>query len=102
FGYERVSDVACIADRAQVALTAGTDELDRARGRVKKTKHRLLTLGPPNPDRLESAVREGLKDCLRLSLEKPPKGSAHNFGLAAYRHWAMLLTTPGARGSWAK
>lgn len=102
FGYEPDDGVACIADRAGVALTAGIEELDRARGRVKKTKYRLLTLGPPNPDKLESAVREGIRDCLRLYLEKPPKGSAHNFGLAAYRHWAKLLSTPTARGSWAK
>ena len=102
FGYDEAGDVVHIADRARVALTATAQELQEARSRVKKMKHRLLTLGPPNGDKLTGAVSEGIKDCLRLYLEKPPKGAAHNFGSAAYRHWADLLTKPKMRGSWAK
>jgi len=102
FGYDEEGDIACIADRARVALTATSQELQEARSRVKNVKHRLLTLGPPNDDKLVDAVNEGIKDCLLLYLEKPPKGAAHNFGFAAYRHWADLLTKPKMRGSWAK
>lgn len=102
FGFEEDVDIVHIADRARVALRAKGDELQRARSRVKKTKHRLLTLGPPNEDKLAAAVSAGIHDCLRLYLEKPPKGAAHNFGFAAYRRWADLLTKPKMRGSWAK
>jgi hypothetical protein len=102
FGFEEDADVVHIADRARVALRARTGELREARGRVKKTKHRLLTLGPPNEDKLAAAVSAGIHDCLSLYLEKPPKGAAHNFGFAAYRRWADLLTKPKMRGSWAK
>lgn len=102
FAADEQSNTVSIADRASVPLAIPLDALKRARGRVKKTRHRLLTLGPPNPARLASAMSAGIHDCLRLYLEKPPKGAAHNFGFAAYRHWAKLLTGPGARGSWAK
>ncbi|HSM56642.1 MAG TPA: BtrH N-terminal domain-containing protein, partial [Candidatus Sulfomarinibacteraceae bacterium] len=102
FGYEESRDAVYIADRARVPLTVPPDQFEAARGRVKKTKYRLMTLGPPNADKLAAAVREGIRDCLRLYTEKPPKGSRHNFGFAAYRRWAALLTQPAMRGSWAR
>lgn len=102
FGYDEERDVVCIADRARVPLEATPEKLQEARSRVKKMKHRLLTLGPPNGDKLATAVSEGIRDCVRLYLEKPPKGAAHNFGFAAYNRWADLLTKPQMRGSWEK
>ena len=91
-----------IADRASVPLQVTPAALAAARGRIKKNRHRLITLEPPLPDKLPAAVSLGLSDCLRLFTEKPPKGAAHNFGLAAYRHWAEMLTSPKKRNSWAK
>lgn len=102
FGHSEERDLVCIADRARVPLRTTPQTLQKARSRVKKTKHRLLTLGPPNAGKLVPAVREGIQDCLRLYLEKPPKGAAHNFGFAAYRRWAEVLTQPQMRGSWEK
>lgn len=102
YAYDEESGLVSIADRARVPLTATAEELAQARSRVKKTKHRLLTLGPPDAGKLALAVSQGIHDCLSLFLEKPPKGAAHNFGFAAYRHWAKLLTNPGVRGSWAR
>lgn len=102
YGYDRETDQVLIADRANVPLTASGQELAAARGRIKKEKHRLLTLDIPNPEKLASAVRLGLNDCLQLFTEKPPKGSTDNFGLAAYRFWANALTNPKGRASWAK
>ncbi len=57
FGYDQ--DRTWIADRAQVPLEINAAELGRARGRVKKFKHRLLTLDPPDLSRLPSAVTPG-------------------------------------------
>lgn len=102
FGHSEEQDLVCIADRARVPLQTTPQALQEARSRIKKTKHRLLTLGPPNAGKLATAVREGIQDCLRLYLEKPPKGAAHNFGFAAYRRWAEVLTQPQVRGSWEK
>lgn len=102
YGYDRDAGQAWIADRSSVPLRVTPDELDAARGRVKKFKNRLITLEPPDPDKLPAAVRKGIWDCIKLFTEAPPKGSKNNFGLAAYRWWSELLTNPKARLSWEK
>ena len=101
YGYDEAADTVWIADRAQVPLTISTAELAAARARVKKTKFRLVTLDPPQPEKLKTAVQAGLWDTIKLFTEKPPKGSRHNFGFAAYQHWAEMLVKPTGRGSWA-
>ncbi len=102
YGYDETADTVSIADRAQLPLTVTTAELATARGRVKKDKFRTITLERPNEAKLVTAVQLGIWDCLKLYTEKPPKGSANNFGLRAYHTWAELLTKPTARLSWAK
>lgn len=102
YGYDEAADTVWIADRASVPLTVTTEELHTARARVKKDKFRVLTLDPPNPDKLVSAVQAGIWDCINLYTEKPPKGSKNNFGLLAFKHWAKLLTKPKQRQSWEK
>lgn len=102
YGYDVDADCVWIADRARVPLTVSTAQLAAARGRIKKDKHRLLTVDVPDPDKLAAAVNAGLWDCIKLFTEKPPKGSADNFGLRAYENWAKLLTQPKQRLSWEK
>ena len=102
FGYDEQSDRVCIADRARVPLQVSTDILAKARGRIKKDKYRVLTLEPPDPDKLQAAVQAGIWDCIKLFTEKPPKGSVNNFGTKAFQWWQMLLTQPRTRASWAK
>ncbi len=101
YGYE-VDGVVTIADRAHVALQVDAGLFDQARGRVKKYKHRLLTLDAPKEDYLDTAVQKGIWDCIKLFLEAPPKGAKTNFGLAAYQHLANMLTKPKQRRSWEK
>ncbi len=100
YGY--AEQVTHVADRAQVGLTVPTDIFDAARSRVKKDKHRLLTLSAPNWEKLPNAIRAGLQQSVALFLEKPPKGSKNNFGAAAYQNWIKLLTKPKTAKSWAK
>lgn len=102
YGYEEATNTVYLADRAPIPLTVSTEQLHTARARVKKDKFRILTLEPPIPDKLPSAVQAGIWDCLKLYTEKPPKGSKNNFGLAAYQHWIKLLTRPKTRLSWEK
>lgn len=102
YGYEPDEDAVYIADRASVPLTITTGELSAARGRIKKDKFRMLTLDAPNLDKLASAVRLGICDTIQLFTEKPPKGSANNFGLAGLQHWAKMLSNPKGRASWEK
>ena len=101
FGYEPAAGEAHISDRSRVPLTVSADELDNARGRIKKERHALLLLGKPDESLLAEAIRQGLADCVKLMTEKPPKGSAKNFGLRALENWADLLAKK-SRGSWAK
>ncbi|MCZ7543731.1 MAG: BtrH N-terminal domain-containing protein [Anaerolineae bacterium] len=102
YGYDEATGTAWIADRARVPITVTTGALDAARARVKKVKFRVLTLEPPNPDKLAAAVQKGIWDCIKLFTEAPPKGSKNNFGLAAFRWWADLLTQPKQRLSWGE
>lgn len=101
YAYEKGGE-AHIADRAFVPLTVEADVLHQARARVKKDKFRVITLDPPDMEKLATAVHAGIWDCINLFTEKPPKGSKNNFGLAAYNHWAKLLTKPKTRQSWEK
>jgi hypothetical protein len=101
-GYDEPTGVVSIADRARVGLHCTTEELAAARGRVKQDKHRLVTLEAPDPAKLPAAVSAGIWDCIRLYTEPPPKGTKNNFGLAAFRYWAELLTRPKARLSWER
>ena len=101
YGYDEAADTVWIADRAQVPLTIRTSELAAARAKVKKHKFRLMTIDPPQPKKLKTAVLAGLWDTIKLFTEKPPKGAQKNFGFAAYQNWADLLVKPKGRGSWA-
>ncbi len=102
YGYEAPNDQVWIADRANVPLNITTSELAAARGRVKQDKFRILTLDQPDPEKLATAVTAGIWDCIKLYTEKPPKGSANNFGLNAFQAWSDQLTKPNLRRSWAK
>lgn len=102
FGYEQQADRVSIADRAKVPLYATVEAFEAARRRVKKTRHRVVALEPPDPAKIPAAVMQGISDSIKLYLEKPPKGSKNNFGLQTYRWWIELLTRPKARLSWAR
>jgi len=102
YGYDEDRQVVMIADRSRVPLQVTPEQLAQARGRVKKDKFRVMTLGHPNPQKLPSAVSKGIWDSLRLFTDQPPKGSRENFGLAAYRRWREVLLNPKASNSWAR
>lgn len=102
FGLDESTDRVWIADRARVPLFTTTEVFKEAWSRVKKFKHRSLTLSPPDHTKLQAAVRKGIWDCIKLFTEAPPKGSKNNFGLAAFRWWADLLRKPKQRLSWEK
>jgi hypothetical protein len=102
YGYDEAADIVRIADRARVGLTTTSGELAAARGRTKKSGHRLMTLEAPDPAKLPAAVSAGIWDCIRLYTEPPPKLGKNSFGLAAYQRWVELLAKPKARMSWER
>lgn len=101
FGYDPQTGEALLCDRSYVPLKVSTDELDKARGRIKKDKHRLMMLEHPDSSRLASAVRAGIMDCIALMTEKPPRGASTSFGLKALLHWADMLQKD-VKGSWSQ
>ncbi len=101
YGYEPTNNLVWLADRSRAPLQITPEQLASARGRVKKTDYRIVTLDLPDSDKLVSAVQLGIWDCIKLYTEQPPKGANHNFGFAAYQRWIDLLTKPKARLSWA-
>ncbi len=101
FGYETEKGEAYISDRSFKPLTVSTDDLDKAMGRVKKDKHSLMLLEHPDNSRLQTAVRQGIQDCIQLMTEKPPRGSAKSFGLKGLQQWADMLKKD-VKGSWSR
>ncbi|MCY4525332.1 MAG: DUF4872 domain-containing protein [Anaerolineaceae bacterium] len=93
---------AWIAGPSSQPLVIPAATLAGARGRVKKEKFRVTTLGAPDFDRLQGAVEAGLRQCLALYTEGPPRGSVNNFGLMALERWAQLLTNTRNKQSWAR
>jgi hypothetical protein len=93
---------ATIADRARVPLIVPAVRLDAARARVKKERFRITTIdfAPGDDGALASAVETGIRECLDLSSEKPPAGSANNFGFRALERWIASLRKPAGKTSW--
>lgn len=93
-----------IADRSRVALTVPAESLDAARGRIKKDRHRIVTVEyvPKDDSDLAAAIEAGIHDCLALYTEKPPAGSANNFGFRALERWIAALRKPTGKTSWHK
>lgn len=100
YGYD--AEQAHIADRARVPLIVTAAQLDAARGKVKKDKHRLITLDAPTEGKLASAANMGIWDCIKLFTEAPPKGGKDSFGFNAYHKLIDALTKPKHRLSWSK
>lgn len=100
--YGHDGDQTYIADRSRQPLTVDAESFLAARGRIKKDKYRVVALDLPGTDKLAAAVSAGIWDCINLYTEKPPRGSKTNFGLAAFDHWADMLTNTRNKHSWAR
>lgn len=100
FGCE--ADQVAIADRAKVALSVTPDQLAQARARVKKDRFKLLTIDPPDLDKLPAAVQQGIWDCLKRYVEAPVASAKNSFGFAAYQRWAEALIKPTLKYSWER
>lgn len=101
YGCDLKSDRVHIADRARVPLTTSVAQFTAARGRIKKHRYQMMTIGAPNPDKLPDAIRAGIRACIDIFVNEPPVGSKSSFGLDAYQKWAKLLTDTKGKQSWA-
>jgi hypothetical protein len=99
YGYDDTH--ATIADRARVPLIIPSEELSAARKKQPRQKNRLMTVSAPKMDSLAVAVEAGIRQCLALYLDAPPKGTKDNFGLAALQKWAAMLVDEKDKRGWA-
>lgn len=95
-------DEALIADRSARPFRVPLEALTKARARVKDDKFRVATLEFPKASKLSAAVQKGIWQCISLFTDKPPKGARHNFGFAAYEHFAEMLVNKRNKQSWER
>jgi hypothetical protein len=97
-------------DQYSVYLATGSSTLTKvdaeeflaARAVVKKDRFRVITLSKPDTDRIPAGLIEGIRACIALFLDKPPAGSANNFGLAGLSHWSKMLRDTKNAQCWSK
>lgn len=97
YAYE--DEESALADRADAPIVLPTERVDRARARIKKERFKVATIDTPDFSALPEAVAEGIESCLALYFEKPPKGSAKNWGATALDRWQKLLRS-SSKDSW--
>jgi hypothetical protein len=98
----RSEDGYLVVDQTDAAIPVSRDDLAVARGRVKKTRYRMVTIESVDPARVAEAAREGIRTCIDLFTKQPPKGARTNFGFEGYRHLAKMLVNETNASSWAK
>jgi hypothetical protein len=86
-------DTALIGDLTDEPIPISLEELAVARGRIKKDKHRLLSIAPSkNTRKLADLVKEGLRACLAgLAGAGGVKSATRNFSLESLSTWADRL-----------
>jgi hypothetical protein len=100
YGYQ--DGMAYLAGPSRQPLVVPAEALTTARARVKKDKFRVVTLDAPDERKLPAAVQQGIRQCLQLYTEKPPKGARDNFGFAAYDKWAAMLVNTRNPHGWSR
>ncbi len=89
-----------VVDQSQRAFLVSADELNALRGKVKKDRFRIMVLEGVEPD--AAGVANALETCRALFLDKPPAGSAKNFGLTGMEHFAQMLRDDNTADGWGK
>ncbi|NWF69059.1 MAG: DUF4872 domain-containing protein [Chloroflexi bacterium] len=99
YGLDLDKNQAQLADRACAPFTVSADQLAAARARIAKMKHRMMTIGAPDFNKLPAAVLAGIRATIDIFTGKPPVATASSFGFAAYQRWAdMLVNEKNAKG----
>lgn len=100
FGMEGES--ALLAAGSSQPLRVDRSVLSAARGRVKADRFRMMELDAPNFDLLPDAVYRGIRQCIALFTDAPPRGKRENFGAAALEQWAKMMRAQRGAHAWAR
>jgi hypothetical protein len=102
FGRDPQTGTVEVADQSRRPVRVASENLTRARGRVKKDKYRQMTLSLPSFDKLVQGVASGIRACIQSFHTAPVKGHSRNFGFEAYQRWAGVLAGDQDKQSWSK
>lgn len=78
------------------------EELSLLRGRVKKSRYRITTAYEMDKAHWPTGLREGMISAVSLFLDKPPAGSAKNFGLAGLSQFSASVLDGRTANGWGK
>ena len=73
--YGLENGTALVADRSSRPLRVDRSDLAAARSRIAKERHRQMTLGAPDFERLPEAVRDGIRQSVALFFDRTAQGS---------------------------
>jgi hypothetical protein len=94
---------ALIGDLADQPIVITLDDLARARARIVKQRHRLLTLAPADPQiDLAELVRRGLQRCYQGLIEPSLTQAPNNARLAVLRTWAERMYGSQEKDRWER
>ncbi len=104
YGIDDDAGTALIGDLADEPLHVSLADLARARSRIKKDKHRLLSIASaPSPKDLAKLVRNGLQACYDgLAGAGGVKSAARNFSLDSLRLWSDRLDGSDDNERWER
>jgi hypothetical protein len=95
--------VAYIGDLSDEPIRIGLADLATARARIKKQKHRLLSLsGAATKNDAAALVRDGLRSCYQGLLGGKGKWAASNFTLRAFETWGMRMHDSKDKEAWER
>jgi hypothetical protein len=91
-----------VLDGHESPIEISAADLAKARGRVKKDRFRIMTLEAPDPEQVAAGLLRGIETCVALFLDKPPVGSANNWGVQGMRFWSKMLRETRNAKAWAR
>jgi hypothetical protein len=99
---EADGETALIGDLTDTPIPIGLAELAAARARIRKQRHRLLSLAAGPPPGLDRMVRAGLRACHAGLAGEGAIGSRTNCSLEGFRVWAERLHGSRDREGWER
>jgi hypothetical protein len=84
------------------AFKVSVEEIQMIRGKVKKDRFKILVLDSVDEGRLAVGLQSGIETCCELFLDKPPAGSAKNFGIAGMEHFVAMVRDDKTGLGWGK
>lgn len=91
-----------VVDQCQQPIKVPVSELSAMRAKVKKNRFRIRVLDGVEAERQKEGFRSGIETCLALYLDKPPAGSAKNWGAIGLEALAKSVLDDQSAVGWGQ